>query len=71
MLRETEELRALERRYTRKFITPLSYRQALDRFTALWQHARLLNPDFPGDWKQDVAADLELARVLNGVRGRA
>lgn len=69
MVRDSEELRALERRYTREFIAPLSYRQALDRFTALWQHARLLNPDFPGDWKQDVAADLELARVLNGVRG--
>ena len=71
MLRDTEELRALERRYVREFIAPLSYRGALDRFTALWQHARLLNPDFPGDWEHDVAADVELARVLNGVRGSA
>ena len=69
MLHETEELRALERRYTREFIAPLSYRQALDRFSALWEHPRLLNTDFPGDWEQDVATDLELARVLNGVRG--
>lgn len=71
MLRDTEELRELERRYTREFITPLSYLQALDRFSALWEHARLLNADFPGDWERDVAADLELARVLNGVRGPA
>jgi hypothetical protein len=67
MLRETEELRALERRYTRDFIAPLGYRQALDRFSALWQHARMLNPGFPGDWEHDVAADVELARVLNGL----
>jgi hypothetical protein len=39
-------------------------------YAALWRHARALNPDFPTDWHEDIKADLELARVLNGLPRR-
>jgi hypothetical protein len=26
-----------------------------------------LNPDFPGDWLEDLAADLAVARAVNGL----
>jgi hypothetical protein len=46
-----------------------TYLEALAVFAALWRHASHMNEDFPGDWQADIAADVELARVLNGCRG--
>lgn len=40
---------------------------ALAVFEALWRQALLLNPDFPGDWREDLAADLQVARAVNGL----
>jgi hypothetical protein len=31
---------------------------------------RQLRPDWPNDWRADVEADIELARVLNGLPAR-
>jgi hypothetical protein len=46
----------------------MSYLEAMEIFEALWEEARALNPDFPTrDWERDVAPDIELARVLNGL----
>jgi hypothetical protein len=67
MIRYSAELDALELRYVREIIAPMSYREALDRFAALWAYARELDPRFPGDWRQDLEPDLALARVLNGI----
>ena len=67
MIRSARRLQEFELWYTQTHVAPRSYEQALDIFTALWRHAQQLNPDFPTDWREDVKADIELARVLNGV----
>lgn len=67
MIRLTEELSELERRYAREIIGGLSYQEALARFTALWVEAHKLNPDFPGNWREDLDADLAVARAVNGL----
>jgi hypothetical protein len=43
----------------------LTYYQSLDVFLALWEEARLLNPNMGTDWLQDVQCDIEVARTLN------
>ena len=70
MIRSTERLREFERWYSATHIAPRSYGEALAIFAALWRHARRLNPDFPSHWQEDVKADVELARVLNGLPRR-
>ena len=45
----------------------MTYAEALDLFAALWAEARVLNPDFPGNWRTDVEPDLAIARALNGL----
>jgi len=67
MIRRTESLEILERCYARDVLAGRTFLEALAVFEALWHQARLLNPDFPGDWREDVAADLEVARALNGL----
>jgi hypothetical protein len=67
MIRRTRSLEDIERRHTRGVLAGRTYLEALAVFEALWRHARLLNPDFPGDWRQDIAPDLVVARVLHGL----
>jgi hypothetical protein len=62
-----ERLEDFERWYASTHLSRRSYLEALAVFAGLWRHARLLNPDFPGDWEADIEADIELARVLNGL----
>jgi hypothetical protein len=57
----------LERRYLREDLARLTYEESLRLFTALWREASSLVRDFPGDWRDDIAPDLALARVLNGL----
>lgn len=71
MLHPTKELAALDRRHAEKVLGRLTYGEALAQFTALWEHARKLNADFPAAWHGDIDADLELARVLNGLAAGA
>jgi hypothetical protein len=66
MIRRTPSLENLERRYARDVLDGRTFLEALAVFEALWDQARLLNPDFPGDWREDVASDLEVARAVNG-----
>ena len=68
MIHESQRLRALERQYTANVLAARSYEEALAVFAALWRHARRIRPDFPGDWREDVQADIEMARVLNGLQ---
>ena len=67
VIRPSPELTRFEREYARSRRT-MSYLEAMEIFEALWEEARALNPDFPTrDWERDVAPDIELARVLNGL----
>lgn len=65
MIRRTPSLEDLERRFAREVVAGRTYLEALAVFEALWRHASRLNPDFPGDWREDIASDLEVARALN------
>ena len=67
MIRPTPELDDLERRWTREGLAGMGYREALSIFEALWSEALALNPDFPGNWRDDLGPDLAIARALNGL----
>jgi hypothetical protein len=67
LIRSSERLQEFERWYASTQLAQRSYQEALAVYAALWKHARALNPDFPSDWERDVEADIELARVLNGL----
>ena len=67
MIRSSELLEDFERCYGREAFRGLTYAEALARFTALWVHARALNPDFGSDWREDVEADIAVARAVNGL----
>ncbi|MEX2583650.1 MAG: hypothetical protein WD766_10265 [Gemmatimonadota bacterium] len=67
MIRSSPLLDQLDRQYARETLGDLSYREALAIFEALWREACALNPDFPGDWKDDIGPDLNIARALNGL----
>ncbi|HET7584463.1 MAG TPA: hypothetical protein VFK13_06115 [Gemmatimonadaceae bacterium] len=50
----------------------MSYAEALERFTALWTYARQINPTLgampsEADWRDDLRADLAIARAVNGL----
>lgn len=67
LINASRRLRELERRFAATVVDARSYEEALAIFTALWQHARHIQPAFPGDWREDVQTDIEMARVLNGL----
>ena len=67
MIRNTQRLRDFEARYRREAFRNLTYVEALAIFEALWIEARQLNPDFGDDWREDLEADIALARTLNGL----
>jgi hypothetical protein len=45
----------------------MSYQEALARFEALWAYAREINPLMGADWREDIQADIAVARALNGL----
>ena len=67
MIRSTPELDDLESRWARDLLAGMTYSEALAIFEALWEEARSLNPDFPGDWRDDIDSDIAIARALNGL----
>ncbi|MGQ0814779.1 MAG: hypothetical protein ACT4O1_09980 [Gemmatimonadota bacterium] len=67
MIRDVDKLAEFERRYASEELSKLSYADALAIFTALWREAVTLNPDFPGDWQDDLEPDLAVARAVNGL----
>ena len=67
MIRSSPELESFERDYARARGKTATYAQALEIFEALWDEAKALNPDFPGDWKADLVPDLAVARAINGL----
>jgi hypothetical protein len=67
LIRGSERLREFERWYTSSHLAGRSYHDSLAIFAAMWRYAREMNQSFPGDWERDIEADIELARVLNGL----
>lgn len=67
MIRSTPELEAFEARYQREAFAGLSYADALERFAALWAHARAVDPDVGRDWAEDLEPDLRIARAVKGL----
>jgi hypothetical protein len=72
VIRRTPELADFERHHARERERrarergrDATYGEALEVFAALWAEAVALNPGFPGDWREDVEPDLEIARALN------
>jgi hypothetical protein len=65
MLKRTEDLEDLDRRWERHVYGELSFHEALRRFAALWQQARALHAEPGRDWRADLEADLAIARALN------
>jgi hypothetical protein len=67
MIRHTRSLEDIQRRYAREVLARRTYPEAVAVFEALWRQALLLNPEFPGDWHEDIASDLAVARAVNGL----
>lgn len=67
MIRSSELLDELDRRYQREALRGLTYPQALERFTALWAEARALGASGRDDWEADLEPDLAIARAVNGL----
>lgn len=44
-----------------------TYEDAVRRYSALWAYARSVNPAVGDDWEHDVAADVAVARAVNGL----
>lgn len=67
MLERTERLDALDRRWERRAYGELDFSRALARFAALWQEAVELRDDPRAGWREDLDADLAVARAVNGL----
>lgn len=67
MIVRTAELDALERRWERDAFREMDFSTALARFAALWAEALTLGADPLADWRDDIEADLAVARAVNGL----
>jgi hypothetical protein len=70
MLRRPERLDQIDRRHEREVYHGLTFEEALERFAALWVHARRLRPDLGSDWRDDLDSDIAIARAVNGLPPR-
>ena len=67
MIKSPARVRESEADWNRKVYASMEYPEALERFTAMWNQARSLNPGIGQSWKEDIEADIALARILNGL----
>lgn len=67
MLERTERLQALDRRWERRAYREMDYSQALARFAALWDESLRLHGEPGRSWREDLEADLAIARAVNGL----
>jgi len=67
MLRPSRKLFELDRIHTRERLGERTWSEALAVFAAMWREAVALNPEFPGDWRDDLAPDFAIARAVNGL----
>ena len=67
MLNPTPGWKAFERDDEAAAYGHLSYAESLARFERLWRYACDVNGAIGEDWEEDLAADLAIARALNGI----
>ncbi len=67
MVVETPQLRRFEAEYQRTAYRQLSVPDAMALYMRLLGEARALDPEFGRDWEADLAADLAIARAINGL----
>ncbi len=67
MIIPSKRLAEFEARYLRNAFRDLTYEEALELFSALWEEARSLNPEIGEDWRADLEPDLAIARAVNGL----
>jgi hypothetical protein len=67
MLRPSALLDEFEARCARERTGARTLAEAMAVLSALWDEAAALNPDFPSDWREDLEADLAIARAINGL----
>jgi hypothetical protein len=67
MLVDTPRLRQFEAEYQRTAYRDLTLPDALALYQALLGAALALDPEFGRDWPADLAADLVIARAVNGL----
>lgn len=67
MIKSPEMVRRLDERYERERLADMTYLEALERFTALWDHARALGAFDHTDWLHDLEPDLRIAHALNAL----
>jgi len=67
VIRPGRALSELNARDQRDAYRHLTYADAVSRIASLWAEARALNPDIGQDWRDDLLADLAVARAINGL----
>lgn len=67
MIRSPEMLREVDERYERERLADLTYHEALERFTALWDHVRTMGGPDHSDWLADLEPDIRIAHALNAL----
>lgn len=67
MIVSSKRLDEFEARYQREAFASLSYMDALARFASLWAEARVVRPDLGQEWREDLEADIAVARAVNGL----
>jgi hypothetical protein len=67
VLSPTSRLLRFEHEYQRTAWREWGVREAFACFEAMLHHARLVRPDLGSDWREDLAADLAVARAVNGL----
>ena len=67
MIKSPEMLREIDRRDERDRYANMPYHEALERFEALWDHARSLGGVDHADWLSDLEPDLRIAHALNAL----
>lgn len=65
LIGDSPQMEEFDRWYASSVLARRSYLDALAVFTGLWNYAREIDADFPGDWEADIEVDVLLARVLN------
>lgn len=67
MIRSTDRLRELDRRWERDTYGSMTYGEALARYAALWAEARVLRADLGDGWRDELEPTLAIARAVNGL----
>ena len=67
MIKSPEMLQKVDERFDRQRLADMTYHEALERFTALWDQARAMDVVSHTDWLADLESDIRLAHALNAL----